>query len=86
VPEFHAEVPHATMSEGLAQVPYVVARAVYSRTSDPSDERRRLYQSATIKFSWKLLKIRILRCHPLNVSKVLRNIDLGFSWIFHPLI
>ena len=27
VPEFHAEAPRATVSEGLAQGPYVVARA-----------------------------------------------------------
>ena len=27
MPEFHAETPQATMSEGLAQGPYVAARA-----------------------------------------------------------
>jgi len=27
VSEFHAEAPHATASEGLAQGPYVAARA-----------------------------------------------------------
>ena len=27
VPEFHAEAPQATVSEGLAQGPYVAARA-----------------------------------------------------------
>jgi len=27
VPEFHAEAPQATVSEGLAQSPYVAARA-----------------------------------------------------------
>ena len=27
MPEFHAEVPQATVSEGLAQIPYVAARA-----------------------------------------------------------
>ena|SRR6218665_2499615 len=29
VPEFHAEAPQATVSEGLAQGPYVAARAGY---------------------------------------------------------
>jgi len=28
VPEFHAEAPQATTSEGLAQDPFVAARAV----------------------------------------------------------
>src|SRR6218665_3945139 len=27
VPEFHAEAPHATVSEGVAQAPFVAARA-----------------------------------------------------------
>jgi len=29
VPEFHTEAPQATASEGLAQGPYVAARAVF---------------------------------------------------------
>ena len=33
VPEFHAEVPPATASEGLAQGPYVVATAGFETTT-----------------------------------------------------
>jgi len=38
VPEFYAEAPQATVSEGIAQGPYDEARA---------DKRRWLYQCAT---------------------------------------
>jgi len=41
VPEFHALAPQATVSEGLAQGPYVAA------IERESDERRRLSQCAT---------------------------------------
>jgi len=43
VPEFHAEAPQATVSEGFAQGGSYSG----SRTHDPLDERRRLNQSAT---------------------------------------
>jgi len=43
VPEFHARAPRATVSEGLAQGPYVAARAGV----EPMTIRRLLYQSAT---------------------------------------
>ena len=46
VSEFHDEVPRATASEGLAQGPYVAARAV--RTHDLSDESQRIYQWVTM--------------------------------------
>jgi len=33
VPEFHAEMPQATASEGLAQGPFVVAKAEFEPTT-----------------------------------------------------
>src|SRR6218665_3529311 len=45
LPEFHAEASQAIVSYELAQGPYVAA--IGSRSHDPSDERRRLYQCAT---------------------------------------
>src|SRR6218665_897933 len=50
VPEFHAEAPQATVSEGLAQGPYVVASAGVEPMT--SDEWRRLYQCATHAPQW----------------------------------
>jgi len=35
VSEFHAKVPHATASEGLAQAPYVAVRAGLESTNEP---------------------------------------------------
>ena len=46
VPEFHAEAPQATVSERLAQGPYLAARPGVEPMK-LRDERRRLYQSAT---------------------------------------
>jgi len=43
VSEFHAGVPQAIASEGLAQFFYVAAKAAFEPTT-PSDERRRIYQ------------------------------------------
>jgi len=42
--EFHAEAPHATASEGLVQGPYMAAGAGF----EPTDERQRIYQRATM--------------------------------------
>jgi len=47
VPEFRVKVPQATVSEELAQCPYVVAKAGVEPMSAPH-ERQRLYQSSTM--------------------------------------
>ena len=44
MPEFHAEAPQATASEGLAQGPYVTARAGF----DPATLRRKGDESTNV--------------------------------------
>src|SRR6218665_735690 len=46
VPEFHAEAPHATAKEELAQGPYLGGKNK-TRTHDPSVKRYRLYKCTT---------------------------------------
>ena len=47
VSEFHAEAPQATAGKGLAQGPYVAARAGVEPTHDPPVESHCLNQGAT---------------------------------------
>ena len=56
VPEFHAEAPQATASEGLAQGPYVVARAGFepatllTKGAETTNEPPRLHSTVCLKY------------------------------------